>query len=312
MSDVVTFTPNPALDVRSSIARVTPDHKMRCAAAMQHPGGGGVNVARVLHRLGAQVSAVYLSGGATGERHHHLLHQEGVRSHAVPIAQETRESFSVFETETGSDYRFVLPGPRVQAAEWQAALAHLRQHWPKRFLVLSGGLAPGMPEDLYAQLVREAKAAGVPVVIDSNGTPLSLALQAGGVALFKPSLRELQQLTGEALAHEADIAHAARALIAQGRAQRVAVSLGEAGAMLVCAHEAWRAAAVPVSVQTTIGAGDSLVAGLLWAWLRQAPAIESLRWGVAASAAALLAPGTALCQSADVQRLLPEVQIRPV
>ena len=312
MSDVVTFTPNPALDVRSSIARVTPDHKMRCEAPMQHPGGGGVNVARVLHRLGAKVSAVYTSGGATGERHHRLLHREGVHSHVVPIAQETRESFSVFETDTGADYRFVLPGPQVQAAECEAALAHLRQHWPKRFLVLSGGLAPGMPDDLYAQLVRDAHDANVPVVIDSHGEPLSLALQAGGVALLKPSLRELQQLTGASLNGDAAIAQAARQLIEHGRAQRVAVSLGEAGAMLVTEHEAWRAAAVPVSVQTTIGAGDSFVAGMLWAWLRHEPAVEGLRWAVAASAAALLAPGTALCQSADVQRLLPEVQIRPV
>lgn len=312
MSDVVTFTPNPALDVRSSIARVTPDHKMRCETPMQHPGGGGVNVARVLHRLGAKVTAVYTSGGATGERHHRLLHLEGVRSHVVPITQETRESFSVFETNTGSDYRFVLPGPRVQTSEWQAALTHLRQHWPKRFLVLSGGLAPGMPEDLYAQLVREAQAAGVPVVIDSNGEPLSLALQTGGVALFKPSLRELQQLTGEALANDADIARAAQSLIAQGQAQRVAVSLGEAGAMLVTAQEAWRAQALSVPVRTTIGAGDSFVAGMLWAWLRHEPAVETLRWAVAASAAALLAPGTALCQSADVHRLRPEVQIAPV
>lgn len=310
MSDVLTFTPNPALDVRTSIARVDPSHKMRCTSTLQHPGGGGVNVARVLHRLGAKVTAVYTSGGATGQRHHRLLHLEGVRSHVIALTQETRESFSVFETDTGADYRFVLPGPRVQAVEWQACLDHLRRHWPHKFLVLSGGLAPGMPDDAYAQLVREAAAAHVPVVIDSHGAALALALEAGTVALFKPSLRELQQLTGAPLGSDADIALAAQQLIARGRAQLVAVSLGESGSLLVSAHGAWRAPALSVPVQTTIGAGDSFVAGMLWGLLTHEPPPQALRWAMAASAAALLAPGTALCQSDDVRRLLPEVQIQ--
>jgi 6-phosphofructokinase 2 len=312
MADILTFTPNPALDVLTRIQTVSPTHKMRCEATLQHPGGGGVNVARVLHRLGASVTAVYPSGGTTGERHHRMLHQEGVRSHVIAIANETRESFSVHENASGDDYRFVLPGPEVREAEWQACLDYITQHWPKQFLVLSGGLAPGMPDDLYARLIRAAHAHNVRVVLDTNGPALTLGLQAHGVTLFKPSLRELQQLTGETLDNDAQCVHAARTLIDQQAAQMVAVSLGSEGALLVTSTGAWRAPALKVAVQTTIGAGDSFVGGMVWSLVRgEAPEV-AFRWGMAAGAASLLRPGTALCEAADVQRLVHEVKLQPL
>ena len=312
MASILTFTPNPALDVLTHIERVSPTHKMRCGATIKHPGGGGVNVARVLHRLGASVLAVYPSGGITGERHHHMVHAEGVRSHIIAMADETRESFSVHETSSGEDFRFVLPGPTLTTAECQACLDYITTHWPKQFLVLSGGLAPGMPDDLYAQLVRAARAAGVRVVLDTNATALALGLQAHGVTLFKPSLRELRDLTGLPLQTQADTVNAARALIAEGASEMVAVSLGSEGALLVTAQGAWSAPALQVKVQTTIGAGDSFVGGMVASLARgEAPEV-AFRWGMAAGAAALLAPGTALCQADDVHRLMDAVQIAPV
>jgi 6-phosphofructokinase 2 len=310
MADILTFTPNPALDVLTRIHKVSPTHKMRCEATLKHPGGGGVNVARVLHRLGANVVAVYPSGGITGERHHHMVHLEGMRSHVVPITEETRESFSVHETASGEDFRFVLPGPVVSEAQWQACLDHITQHWPKKFLVLSGGLSPGMPDDLYARLIRAAKTQGVPVVLDANGPALNLGLQAQGVTLFKPSLRELQELTGETLDTDERCVRAARALIVQHASQMVAVSLGGEGAMLVTATDAWRAPALTVAVQTTIGAGDSFVGGMVWSLARGDAPDTAFRWGMAAGAASLLRPGTALCEAADVQRLVQTVTLQ--
>ena len=309
MADVLTFTPNPALDVLTRIERVSPTHKMRCEATLKHPGGGGVNVARVLHRLGTSVVAAYPSGGITGERHHHMVHLEGVRSHVIEIAEETRESFSVHETASGEDYRFVLPGPVVSQAEWQASLDYIRQHLPKKFLVLSGGLSPGMPDDLYARLVQMAKAQGVRVVLDDNGPALNLGLQARGATLFKPSLRELCDLTGTHLSTDAQCVKAARELIAQGAAEMVAVSLGGDGALFVTAAGAWRAPAVPVDVQTTIGAGDSFVGGMVWSLARGDAPPVAFRWAMAAGAASLLMPGTALCQAVDVHRLFDAVQV---
>jgi 6-phosphofructokinase 2 len=264
MTDILTLTMNPALDVLTSIDQVSDTHKMRCGPTLKHPGGGGVNVARVLHRLGANCVALYLAGGVTGERHHKLMNAEKVRCHVMPIAEETRESFSVHETSSGNDFRFVLPGPNVSAAEYEACFDYVAQHLPKQFLVISGGLAPGVPTDFYARLAMLAKQHGVRVVIDANGPALAEALKVG-VYLFKPSLRELRDLTGQALPNEETQIVAAQQIIQSGQAVIVAVSLGEAGAMVVSADQVWQARAIKVDVQTTIGAGDSFVGGMVWA-----------------------------------------------
>ena len=312
MTDILTLTMNPALDVLTFTDTVESTHKIRCSEVIKHPGGGGVNVARVLHRFGAKCLAVFPQGGVTGERHHHLLSQEKVRCHSVPIAQETRESFSVHEARSGDDFRFVLPGPTLTHDEYEACFAYVAQHLPKQFLVISGGLAPGVPTDFYARLTLLAKQNGVKVVLDANGPALSLALKQTGVYFFKPSLRELQELTREDLPNDAACKVAAQHLIQTGQAELVALSLGDQGAMLVSARQAWRAPSLQVNVQTTIGAGDSFVGGMVWALSQSLPLQEAFGYGMAASAAALLAPGTPLCQADDVHRLLGQVVVHEI
>ena len=306
MTDILTVTLNPALDVLTTIDRVSDTHKMRCGPTLKHPGGGGVNVARVLHRLGAKCQAVYLAGDVTGKRHHQLMREEGVPCHIVAIAEETRESFTAHETSTGNDFRFVLPGPNVSAAEYEACFDYVAQHLPKQFLVISGGLAPGVPEDFYARLTALAKQHGVRVVLDANGPALAEALKVG-VYLFKPSLRELRDLMGHDLPDQDSQVAAAQQLIQSGQAEVVAISLGSDGAMVVSANQVWRARALQVNVQTTVGAGDSFVGGMVWALSRKDSLLKAFQFGMAAGAAALLAPGTSLCQAADVHQLLPSV-----
>jgi 6-phosphofructokinase 2 len=169
-----------------------------------------------------------------------------------------------------------------------------------------------VPTDFYARLAALAKQQGVKVVLDANGPALSLALQQTGVYFFKPSLRELQELTGEDLPSDAACKTAAQHLIQSGQAEVVALSLGEQGAMLVSATQAWRAPSLQVDVQTTIGAGDSFVGGMVWALSQSMPLQEAFRHGMAASAAALLAPGTPLCQAQDVHRLLTQVVVHAI
>jgi 6-phosphofructokinase 2 len=308
MTDILTLTLNPALDVLTTIDQVSDTHKMRCGAVIKHPGGGGVNVARVLHRLGANCLALYLAGGVTGERHHQLMHAEKVRCHVMPIAEETRESFSVHELSSGQDYRFVLPGPQISATEFEACFDYVAQHMPKKFLVISGGLAPGVPDNFYARLAALAKSHGVRVVLDANGPALAEALKVG-VYLFKPSLRELRDLTGQALPDENTQIAAAQQFIESGQAEIVAISLGAEGAMVISATEQWRACGIPVQVQTTIGAGDSFVAGMVWSLGRGDNLLRAFQYGMASGAAALLAPGTSLSHAADVHGLLPQVVV---
>jgi 6-phosphofructokinase 2 len=224
----------------------------------------------------------------------------------MPIAEETRESFSVHETSSGNDFRFVLPGPNVSASEYEVCFDYVAQHMPKKFLVISGGLAPGVPENFYARLTTLAKQYGVRVVLDANGPALAEALKVG-VYLFKPSLRELRDLTGQTLPDEASQMEAAEQLIQSGQAEIVAVSLGADGAMVVSASEHWCARSIKVDVQTTIGAGDSFVAAMVWALNRDESLRNAFQFGMASGAAALLASGTSLSQAHDVHRLMPEV-----
>ena len=308
MPALITLTLNPALDLATTTDHVAPTHKLRCGPVQRFAGGGGINVARVLHRLGADVCAWALAGGAAGTQVRQLLAAEGVPTLLQPVSGDTRENFSVVETTTSQEFRFVLPGPTLQPAEWQACLDALTaQQPPPHWLVASGSLPPGTPDDFYAQLARALSAHGVRVVIDTSGPPLAAALQAG-VALVKPSLRELRDVMQQPLEHAADWCTAAQSLVHSGAAEIVALSVGEQGAVLATREGVWQAPALNVPATTgTTGAGDCFLAALVWALDRGDAPAEALRWGVAAGAAALLHPGTTLAQADDVRRLVLNV-----
>lgn len=309
MTDILTITLNPALDVATTCAQLLPSHKLRCSHAERFPGGGGINVARVVQRLGGDCRALYLAGGVVGDRLQSLVEAENVPSHRLPIADETRESFSVLETGTGREYRFVLPGPALTDAEWQACVDYLAGIDPApRYVVLSGSLPPTLADDSYAQLARLARARGCKVVLDSSGAALAKALDAG-VFLIKPSLRELSDLTGATLEHESQWRAAAESLVHDGRAELVALSLGERGAMLFSADGAWRADALRVEVKSTTGAGDSFLAAMVWALNQRMALPDAFRHGIAAGSAALLHAGTSLCRADDVARLVEQVHV---
>jgi 6-phosphofructokinase 2 len=307
MTDILTLTMNPALDIASSIERVLPTHKLRCRDEQEHPGGGGVNVARVVHRLGGDCAAVFPSGGFTGELLCRLLDEEGVTGLSVKIAGETRESFSVVETSTGQQFRFVLAGPELSEPEWQRCLDRVSTPgMAPRYVVASGSLPPGVPDDFYVRLIRLLKPQGVKLVLDSSGPALAAALEEG-VYLVKPSLRELRELFQQPLETKAQWLAAATQLVTQGKAQVVVLSLGAGGAWLISAEGKCFAPALHVPVLGSIGAGDSFVGAMVWALARGLPLRDAFRYGVAAGSAALLSAGTGLCQPQDVERLHDEV-----
>lgn len=312
MAAVLTITLSPSVDTWTATERLVPQAKLRCSMPLHHPGGGGINVARVLHRLGTDVLALHVAGGPTGSALAGLLHEEHLPVLAIAGAGDTRRAWSVAETDTGREYRFVPPGPALPWSAVTAITGHLATMQPEpAFVVLSGSLPSDCDADLYASLARLARSRGSLVALDASGPALAAALESG-VDVVKPSLHELRELTGAALATMPERIAACRSLVERGNASVVALTLGDEGAVLVTADAALHAPAVEVRVAGTVGAGDSFLAGLVHEMVRGHAMDEALRTAAAAAAAAVLRTGTSLSDAADVARLRPLVRIAAV
>ncbi len=312
MPRIVTLTMNPAIDVSTSAECVEPTRKLRCRMGRRDAGGGGLNVARVARRLGADVTAIYPVGGLVGQMLRQLVDEEGIDSVTVPILGQTREDVSVVDESTREQYRFVLPGPHLHGAEWMQCLkTFARLDGQPDFVCASGSLPPGVPSDFYARIAEIVDSWGARLALDCSGLALKAALDRP-VQLIKPNLGELRELTGEALPDEPSMVRACRELVQQRRVGAVALTLGADGALLVTADRAIRAQALPITAASTIGAGDSFLGAMVWALASGKDLEEAFRYGVAGGSAALLASGTELCRAADVRRLLPQVILQDV
>jgi 6-phosphofructokinase 2 len=312
VSDIVTITINPAVDIFVSTSRVEPTRKMRTSAPKRDPGGGGINVARVAFRLGAKVTAIYPASGAIGRLLHRLLEREGIESLVTPSHAETRENFTAYEDESGEQFRFVLPGSPLHRAEYEAILYELENFKTQpKLVVASGSVPPGVPVDFFAQIAAIAKKRGAKAVIDTSGAALKAAIDEG-VYLVKPNLNELSELCRKPLDTDAARIEACRHMIRAGEAEVVALTLGEDGAMLVTRDHVWRAQSMQIEAVSTVGAGDSFVGGMVAALAGGEPLEQAFRMAVAAGFAAVMRPGTELCHEEDVRALLPKLKINEI
>ncbi|MFC5436352.1 1-phosphofructokinase family hexose kinase [Rhodanobacter umsongensis] len=301
MAKIVTLTMNPALDIATSTDQIVPDRKLRCDTPRYDPGGGGINVARAVHSLGVDALAVFPAGGAAGNLIGHLLQQEGVEHRAIPITGFTRESLNIVERESGSQYRFILPGPEIGDLDQQRCLDELAAAAADAaYIVASGSLPPGAPADFYGRVVELAKLQGKRLVLDTSGSALKST--GAGVYLLKPSLIELETLVGRPIRGKREEEQAAQELIEQGRCEVAVVSLGARGAILASKDAIERLPSIAVAAKSAVGAGDSMLAGVLVGLTRGLSLREAARFGIAAGAAALLAVGTQLCRLDDVER----------
>jgi 6-phosphofructokinase 2 len=305
MRPIVTLTINPTIDAFCRAERVIPVRKVRTRDERYGPGGGGLNVSRVVRELGGATVAFYLAGGLTGQALEGLVERIGLAAVRVPMAGLTRVSHVVLEGSTGQEYRFTPEGPEVEEAEWRHCLEVLAVV-DAPYVVASGSLARGMPADFYARLARLVKARGGRVVVDSSGPPLQEAL-AEGVHLIKPSRGELESLLGRKAATAEEAGALALEVVRSGRAEIVALTLGAEGAILATRDGAIRLASPRVETRSAVGAGDAFLGAMLQAMAAGQQLPQAFALGVAAGAATAATPGSTLATREQILALLPEV-----
>lgn len=307
MERILTLTMNPTIDQNTRLHQVVPERKLRCAAPIREPGGGGINVSRAIRRLGGTSKTLYLAGGLTGDILEQLLDEEDLDLKRLPIEGWTRENLIIYEESSGQQFRFGMPGPEVRQEEWEGALEALRRAYPApAYLVASGSLPPGVPSDFYGRVADVAAQLGARLIVDTSGAALRHAAEIGAF-LLKPNLSELQDLAGRELSGEGEQLEAARELVAEGKSSVVVVSLGAAGALLITqdGHEHIRTPIVPI--RSKVGAGDSMVGAISLGLSRGMSIGEAVRLGVAAGASAVMSEGTELCRKSDVDRLYEDI-----
>jgi len=304
---ILTLTLNPAIDGACETDVVRHTHKLRTSNERYEAGGGGINVSRVLDRLGSPTLACYLAGGFTGQLLDQLIEAAGLPHLSIPIADTTRVAHAVYERSTGREYRFVPEGPHIREQEWRAALDRIRAI-DFSLLVASGSLAPELPDDFYVQLQSVIEEKGARMVLDCSGPALTRAVEAGGLLMMKPSRGEFEALIGRTCTDMDDMAGAALALVHKGAAEIIVVTLGHEGALL--AHQGGSLYRKPpeVPVQSAVGAGDSFVAGMTHRLAQGWAPERAFLYGMAAGSAAVLTPGNDLCHPADVDRLFAELE----
>jgi 1-phosphofructokinase len=302
---IVTVTPNPSLDRTLEVEALHRGEVVRAYADRSDPGGKGVNVSRALVANGHPSRAVLPLGGADGDLLASLLHGLGIEVAAVPIADAIRSNVTVVEPD-GTVTKLNAPGPRLSDFEVEALLERaVAAADGAGWVVGSGSLAPGTPDDLYARLAAAVRPVGVRVAVDTSGAALESVLAAGPDVL-KPNEEELSEVTRVIPETLGDVVLAAHELRSKG-VGTVLVSLGPSGAVLVDDGQAFHAESRVIVPRSTVGAGDALLAGFLAAG-GEGP--EALAEGVAWGAAACVLPGTAVPGPGDLQRDL--VQTHPV
>lgn len=302
MTKILTLTLNPSIDKSTNIDALIPELKLRCSTPKYEPGGGGINVSRALSKLGTTSKALYFSGGHTGEIFDELIALENIEYQRIAIKGNTRENMIVLETSSNKQYRFGMDGPTIETQEWQNLLDEIAKMQGLEFLVGSGSLAPGLPIDFYARLAKIATKINAKFILDTSGEPLQAAAKEG-VYLLKPNIGELANMCGLEELRTEQIKEKALEIIVKGNCKMVVVSLGPQGAILVTKDEYIKIPAPTVKKRSTVGAGDSMVAGMVHQLSKAKSVKEIGMFGVACGSAATMNYGTELCKKEDVETL---------
>jgi 6-phosphofructokinase 2 len=308
---IYTITLNPALDHFVEVDELRVDDANRVKSECLYAGGKGIDVSRAIQHLGGDSMALGFIGGHNGRVIVEMLKEEGVTTYFTPIAQETRRDVIVTTRKGRTQTMLNAKGPTVTGEEWESFLTHLRLlELRDAYVVVAGSLPRGVPKDAYNQIVKLVQKHGAKAVLDADGPCFKVGLQARPFAI-KPNLNELRRLTGRPLRTEAEVRKEAESLTRNG-VTVVMVSQGRKGLVLWSGEEGYRAVPPAVTVKSTVGAGDSTVAGFVVKHAGGKSLDECVRFATACGTAATLAPGNQLCQLRDVQRLAPRIHVTPL
>lgn len=313
--EVLTVTLNPAIDRTVTIANFTAGAVNRVEHMVQNPGGKGVNVAATLADAGHRVAVTGYLGRENCASFEDLFAHKGIGDHFVRIAGQTRVGIKIVDPAQGQTTDINFPGPAPQAADSEALLARLSTIALRAgarangaaWAVLAGSLPQGVPPTIYGELVALLKARGVRVALDSSGEPLRHAL-AAAPQFVKPNIHELEALLGTTLPDSAAVLAAATRLLSQG-VELVVISMGREGALFLRGDEVVRARPPAVTVQSTVGAGDAMVAGIVASQLRGLSLAETARLATAFSVDAISRIGAGLSAAAAIAATMELVQV---
>ncbi len=230
MASIVTITLSPCIDKSTSVNSLVPEKKLACSLPVLEPGGGGINVARAIKKLGEEAIAIFPSGGYTGKFFNHLVQEEDIPCAIVNCKNETRENIIILDKSTNNQYRFGMPGAALSENEWRSCLKKVEAMADGGFIVASGSLPPGVPLTVYDQLAVIARNTNSKLVVDTTGEALKYAASQG-VYLLKPNLGELSVLAGLDWIDENKIEDIAKKVINRYNCEVIVVSLGKAGAV---------------------------------------------------------------------------------
>ena len=304
-STIITVTLNPAIDKSTTTTLIEAEAKQRCTEVLNEPGGGGINVSKALKKLQAASIALFPAGGHNGEMLKGLLREEGIEFHSINSVVETRENWVVLESETNNQYRFTFPGRAIEEAVIKKLIDDILSFSPE-YVVASGSLPPGLPDYFYGLIVKTANSVGAKCIVDTSGPALQ-ALKGKHAFLIKPNIGELCKMLGITHLEGNQVPDAAQQAVRDGFAELIAVSMGPDGAWLVTGEKKYFAAAPPVKKRSTVGAGDSMVAGITYMLQQKKSLQQVINFGVACGSAATMNEGTQLFKPEDVQELYEHI-----
>lgn len=297
---------SPCIDKSTVVDRFVPEKKLKCSYPVFEAGGGGINVSRALKNFQTNSLCIYISGGYSGKVLNNLVYHEQLKAITIPSKIFTRENFIVFEQQTHLQFRFGMPVNKVSETEWNAVITQLKKTKPD-YIVLSGSISPDISKAFFIELAKIVKTNQSKFIVDTAGKPLQTILETGAY-LIKPNQNEFSGLFGKKTLNANEIVKRAKKIINQSKIENILVSMGKDGAVLVNKENSVQFIPPKLKIKSTVGAGDSMVAGIVLELSKGKTILEAVKFGVACGSATTINSGMQLGTLEDAKKIISKIK----